>query len=232
MYPALERPDYVYPTLLKDILKPGLLGLVVAGLLAASISTFEGIGTAMAALFTRDLYQRVFVRNAPESHYLNVTRLATLGVVALSFAYVPFILADKTMVNFFISITSVFVTPLTVVYLLGMYTRVHRRSWIVGMVAGATYGIARIICTKYYPGLLPHWLADSYAAYLWAAAITVTAMLLTSCALGWENDTEEPGDLEVRETPFDGPTPAWARPGVWAVGLLGAVLGIVGWVLW
>ena len=232
LYPALDRPDHVYPTLLTAILKPGLLGMVLAGLVAASISTFEGIGTAMAALFTRDLYQRVLVRDASESHYLNVTRIATLGVVALSFVYVPFILADKTMVNFFISITSVFVTPLTVVYLLGMYTRVHRHSWLAGMTAGAAYGITRIVCTKYHPGFLPQWLADSYAAYLCAAGITVWAMVMASLLFGWENKTEEPANHEVRETPFNGTAPAWAEPGVWAVGLVGAVLGIVGWVLW
>ena len=232
MYPTLERADHIYPTLLKAILMPGLLGLVVAGLLAASISTFEGIGTAMAALFTRDLYQQVLVRNATESHYLKVTRVATLGVVALSFVYVPFILADKTMVNFFISITSVFVTPLTVVYLMGMYTRVNRRSWIAGMIAGATYGIARIICTKYYPDLLPQWLADSYVAYLWAAGITTAAMILASCAWGWETKAEELPQHDVRESPFGKHVPGWAQPGIWAVALLAAMLLIIALVMW
>ncbi len=226
------KTDQVYPLLLKNMLAPGLLGLLVAGLLAASISTFEGIGTAMAALFTRDLYQRQLVRDASESHYLAVTRVATLGVVALSFIYVPFILADKTMVNFFIGITSVFVTPLTVVYLLGMYTRVHRHSWIVGMSAGAIYGIVRLVCKKYSPGLLPEWLADSYVAYLWAAGITVMAMVLTSCVLGWEHEQKEVKSHGVCESPFGEHVPGWARPEIWAMTLLSGILLIIALVMW
>jgi SSS family solute:Na+ symporter len=225
---AAGQSDQVYPLLLKNLLAPGLLGLVVAGLLAASISTFEGIGAAMAALFTRDLYQRQLVRDASEAHYLAVTRAATMGIVLLSFLYVPLILNAKTMVDFFISITSVFVTPLTVVYLLGMYTRVHRRSWIVGMVAGAVYGIIRMQLADQ----LPLWLADKYAAYLWSAGITVTVMLAASAVMGWESGEEDLEELKVCESPFGKHVPGWARPEIWAVALLAGVLMIIVLVMW
>ena len=222
--------DQIYPILIKEYLKPGLLGLVVSGLLAASISTFEGIGVAMAALFTRDLYQRQLVRDASEEHYLAVTRVATLGVVLLSFLYVLLILNAKTMVDFFISITSVFVTPLTVVYLLGMYSRVHHCSWIIGMLAGAGYGLVRL----FWGNDLPLWFADKYAAYLWSAGITVTAMLAASCVMGWESVKEKVGadERKVRESPFGKHVPSWAQPEIWAVALVAAVLMIIIFVLW
>jgi hypothetical protein len=151
-----------------------------------------------------------------------------MGIVLLSFLYVPLILNAKTMVDFFISITSVFVTPLTVVYLLGMYTRVHRRSWIVGMVAGAVYGIIRMQLADQ----LPLWLADKYAAYLWSAGITVTVMLAASAVMGWESGEEDLEELKVCESPFGKHVPGWARPEIWAVALLAGVLMIIVLVMW
>ena len=63
-------------------------------------------------------------------------------IVAVSFAYVPFILVSSNIVDFFVRITSVFVTPLMTVYLMGVLTPVHRRSGLVGLIAGAIYGLA------------------------------------------------------------------------------------------
>ena len=54
LFPDLAKPDMIYPKMVNELLAPGLKGLVVAGLLAASISTFTGIGAALSALFTRD----------------------------------------------------------------------------------------------------------------------------------------------------------------------------------
>ena len=230
LFPGLEKADLIYPTLLKSILAPGLLGLVVAGLLAASISTFEGISAAMAALFTRDLYRRLLVRDASEQHYLGVTRLATLGVVLLSFLYVPLILNAKTMVDFFISITSVFVTPLTVVYLMGMFTRVHRHSGLVGLLVGVGYGIVRMTLNDQ----LPLWLSEKYVAYLWSAGITTVAMLGASLVMGWERSDQAAAESnrEVCESPFGQRVPGWARPESWAMALVAGVLLVILLLLW
>ena len=230
LFPGLEKADLIYPTLLKSILAPGLLGLVVAGLLAASISTFEGISAAMAALFTRDLYRRLLVRDASERHYLRTTRLATLGVVLLSFLYVPLILNAKTMVDFFISITSVFVTPLTVVYLLGIFTRVHRHSGLVGLLVGVGYGIVRMTLGDQ----LPMWLSEKYVAYLWSAGITTVAMLGASLVMGWERSDQAATELGrgVCESPFGQRVPGWARPESWAMALVAGVLVVILLLLW
>jgi hypothetical protein len=122
----------------------------------------------------------------------------------------------------------VFVTPLTVVYLLGMYTRVHHRSWIIGMLAGAGYGLVRM----FWGNDLPLWFADKYAAYLWSAGITVTVMLVVSAAMGWESGEEELEQCEVCESPFGERVPGWAQPEIWAVALLAGILLIIVLVMW
>jgi SSS family solute:Na+ symporter len=56
LMPGLDRPDMIYPQLVDRYLASGMKGLVVAGVLASAVSTFEGIGAALSALFTRDIY--------------------------------------------------------------------------------------------------------------------------------------------------------------------------------
>ena len=59
-------------------------------MLAGGISTFDSIGSSLAAVFTRDLYARFLVRNRDDRHYLLVSRISTFLLIAISFAYVPF----------------------------------------------------------------------------------------------------------------------------------------------
>mgnify|MGYP001460347480 CR=1 FL=1 len=62
-FPDLEVVDNVFPLLAKNFLAPGLIGLVVAGILGAGMSTYDSISNAMAALFTRDIYARFLKKN-------------------------------------------------------------------------------------------------------------------------------------------------------------------------
>jgi SSS family solute:Na+ symporter len=248
LLPGLERPDSVFPILVDRYLASGLKGLVVAGVVAAAVSTYEGIGAALSALFTRDIYARLMVKDSSDRHYLIVSRVATLVLVALSFAYVPFILRERTMVDFFLNITSVFVTPLMTVYLMGVFTRVHRRSGFVGLIVGPAYGLARLWFggDADTPGLLPFWLTETFAAYLWSVAITTAAMLSTSLIFGWEKNRDliqkESGGWAKRSqeavppmppSPFPGHViPFWANPNAWAGLVLTVSLGLVFYVFW
>ena len=182
LMPGLDRPDMIYPQLVDRYLASGMKGLVVAGVLASAVSTFEGIGAALSALFTRDIYARLIVKAASDKHYLTVSRMATVFFVALSFIYVPFILYSSSIVDFFVRITSVFVTPLLTVYLVGVLTKADRRSALVGLVIGSVYGLAAIMLgeTVDSPGLLPAWFTEKFATYLWSTLITSLSMLMAS----------------------------------------------------
>ena len=57
-------------------------GIVIAGLLAAAVSTYAGIGAAMSALLTRDVYARLIARDRDDAHYVRVGRWMTLAVDA------------------------------------------------------------------------------------------------------------------------------------------------------
>ena len=182
IFPDLAMPDQVYPYLVQNFLGPGLVGIVVAGVLAGGISTYDSIGSSIAAIFTRDIYARFFVKNRNDEHYLFVSRCATFGVIALSFGYIPFL--DSGMVVFYLRITSVAVIPLFTVYMMGTLTRVHKRSGVVGLFVGIAYGCSSLLGDRY--GLdLPFWWTNAWWAYLWSIVFTSSAMLSTTLYWGW-----------------------------------------------
>ena len=116
---------------------------MVAGVLAGGISTYDSIGSSLAAVFTRDVYARFLVKGRNDAHYLRVSRWATPAIIAASFLYIPFL--QEGMVRFYLRITSVAVMPLFAMYLMGTLTPVHRRAGVVGLLAGIGYGLSSLL---------------------------------------------------------------------------------------
>ena len=242
LLPDLERADRVFPQLVDQYLASGVKGLVVAGMVASAISTFEGIGAALSALFTRDIYARLIVKDAAERHYLLVSRTATFGCVLLSFAWVPFFLSAPTIVDGFVRVTSVFVTPLMTVYLVGVLTQVHRRSALIGLLMGTSYGMLAWQGAEW----LPVWFTEKFTAYLWSTAITATGMLMGSWVLKEvpetvTRSTNDQGWLarsqralsEMKSSPWEKEGVPWfARPEYWAVLTISAAAILLFGVFW
>jgi len=184
-----QTADALYPIVVRDFTAIGFQGIVIAGLLAAAISTYAGMGAAMAALLTRDVYARLIVPSRDDRHYLLAGRWLTLAVAMGSFLYVPFLL-KQGMMMFYLNLVSAFVAPLLTVFLMGVFTRVHRKSGTAGLLVGMAYGVWRMVAEKLAVdhGLLtmPAVMMNSYAAYPISIAITSGTMLLVSAALGWE----------------------------------------------
>jgi solute:Na+ symporter, SSS family len=59
---VIENPEVVLPTVLMELFPAGIKGMLVAGLLAAAMSTYVAIVNSGAAYWVNDLYQRFFVR--------------------------------------------------------------------------------------------------------------------------------------------------------------------------
>ena len=70
------------------------------------------MGSSLSAVFTRDVYARLLVRNREDAHYVKVTRWATICILGIGFAYIPFISGKDTMLKAFLTLIPVFVTPL------------------------------------------------------------------------------------------------------------------------
>ena len=180
--------DAIYPYLVSQFAIVGVKGIVVAGVLAAALSTFDSIGSTLSALLTRDVYARLFVRNKDDRHYMRVGQWLTPLIIGGSFLYVPFMKGG--MLLFYIELTSAFVTPLLTLFLMGSLTRVHRRAGLIGVLVGVGYGVMRLlaapIAEAYGVAILPSIMTNAFAAYVFSILITAGSMVLFSLFAGWE----------------------------------------------
>ena len=75
--------EIVMPKVLKEHLRPGVHGLVIAGLLAAFMSTFASTVNAGASYIVRDLWQPLVRPDANEKQLVRASYAATIGIVVL-----------------------------------------------------------------------------------------------------------------------------------------------------
>lgn len=80
--------NYIFISYIIHFLPAGLIGLVLAAIFSASMSSTSAELNALASTTVIDIYKRVFRKNAAEKHYLLVSKLATIlwGGYAITFA--------------------------------------------------------------------------------------------------------------------------------------------------
>ncbi|MDE5080259.1 MAG: Na+:solute symporter [Trichodesmium sp. St17_bin3_1_1] len=83
IYPNLEDKELGYPKLMIDFLSPGILGLVVASLVAAFMSTISTSINWGASFITNDLYRRFIKSDATQAELVLVGRLSSVLVTVL-----------------------------------------------------------------------------------------------------------------------------------------------------
>ncbi len=180
-FPHLEVIDQAYPLMIEKYLPAGLIGLVVAGLIAAGFSTLDSVGIGISSLFVRDLYARYLIRSASDEHYTMVGKCSVPVIFALGFAYLPFI--QEGMLKFYLRLAGAIAVPLMTVILMGVFTRIHRRSGAIGLLVGLGYGMFAIVA-DFNQWDLPVWLINTWWTYLWNTVLPVSTMLVASSIFG------------------------------------------------
>jgi Na+/proline symporter len=77
---SLEKRELAFGVMIKQLLPPGLTGLMIAAILATVIASCAAYMIAGSALFTRNLYQRYLKPAAGDAHYLLVGRVASAAI--------------------------------------------------------------------------------------------------------------------------------------------------------
>ena len=96
LYPSLDNPDHAFGVAARHLLPTGLVGLLLASVLAAVQSSCDALMVAASGIFTRNIYQTYITKKKSDRHYLFIGRIASFFVVAgsLAFAfYLPGVIA-------------------------------------------------------------------------------------------------------------------------------------------
>lgn len=142
----MERPDEAFPRMVSFLLPEGLRGLVLAGMLAALMSSLASLFNSTATLFTVDFYKRMKPQ-ATEQHLVGVGRAATLFVVLAGMAWIPFLqqLGKGQLYTYLQLVQSLLAPAIAAVFMLGIFSKgVTPASGFVGLVSGFTVGMARL----------------------------------------------------------------------------------------
>ncbi|MDH3290857.1 MAG: sodium:solute symporter [Gemmatimonadota bacterium] len=130
--------DELFPTFVITQLPPGLAGLVVAGLLAAAMSTVSSSLNSLASATTHDFYSSITGRR-DSRHLLAVGRWATVGwAVVLAGGAMSFRSTDQPVVELALSIASITYGALLGTYILAGITAVRQRDAITAIFVSAT----------------------------------------------------------------------------------------------
>ena len=100
-------PDLIWGHMTMDLLFPGAIGLMMAGVLSAKMSSLAGSSVSYSALFIRNLYQP-FVKPKSDRHLINVGRIA-IGVTLLGGVGVALFIGNLLdLFKYFISLPAIF----------------------------------------------------------------------------------------------------------------------------
>jgi SSS family solute:Na+ symporter len=133
-----------FPLMVKNILPVGIRGIVVAGLLAALMSSLAGVFNACSTLFTIDLYK---TRNphASEKQLVKVGRIATFVMVLIGFAWIPIIQGSKGLYDYLQSVQGYLAPPIFVVFFLGIFwKRLNGPGCLAALMVGFALGVFRL----------------------------------------------------------------------------------------
>jgi Na+/proline symporter len=146
---AFPLADQIFPTFIVEQMPHGLLGLIVAAIVAATMSTHSGAINALAAASTHDIYLPITKRAPDDPQTLKVGKMfALVWGLALTFGALLFKEQGTPVVVIALSIASFTQGGLLGGFFLGMFwSRATQRDAITGMSVGI-FTMAFIVFAK------------------------------------------------------------------------------------
>ena len=164
---VIADPELVLPTVIKNYIPTGVKGFLIAGLMAAAMSTFDSTVNAGAAYWVKDLYQAYLRPRASEKDLMIQARLASVGIVVLA------LLFSLTISN----INEIW-GWITMGIGAGMFIpQVIRWYWWrfngYGFAIGTAVGMTAAVLTKTFAGPIPE-----YTSFLIASGSSLAGCIL------------------------------------------------------
>lgn len=139
--------DQAYAWMVTTLLPTGIKGIVVAGLLAALMSSLSGMFNSTSTLVTFDIFKRIRP-DASEQTLVRFGRVATGAMVLLGLLWISFIglLSDERMYVYLQSVQAYVSPPIAACFLFGiLWSRVNSKGAIASLLTGLVLGAFRLI---------------------------------------------------------------------------------------
>ena len=138
--------NYVFPTFITTQMPIGLVGLMIAAIFAAAMSTASGELNSLATATIIDFYRRHFVRHASDRHYLRVSKLATVAWGFLACGVAIYAADQGSLIEVVNRYGSFFYGSLLGVFILAVVTK---RATATGAFWGLVSGMAVVLTVAF-----------------------------------------------------------------------------------
>jgi solute:Na+ symporter, SSS family len=231
---TLDRPDQALPALVAALMPDGLRGVVVAGLLAALMSSLSAVFNSCSTLITWDVYKKLHPA-ASERRLVLIGQASTAILVGLGLLWIPLMqLISAQLYQYLQSVQAYISPPIASVFLLGiLWRRVNAKGAMSALIIGFLLGVARLVAELNKDGLTG-WM-ETYATINFLHFAILLFVICTVVLVGVSLLTAPPPPEKVLGITFDttersteGPRGArWKRTDlVWSI-LLALCVGAV-----
>jgi SSS family solute:Na+ symporter len=139
-----ENAQAAFPLLVQHVLPAGFRGIVVAGLLAALMSSLAGVLNATATLFTMDFYSRLH-RGVSQAKLVWIGRVATTVLVVIGLLWIPVIQGARGLYDYLQGIQAYLAPPIFVVFFFGIFfKRLNGPGCLATLIVGFAMGLFRL----------------------------------------------------------------------------------------
>ena len=183
----------VYATLCKTVLPNGMIGMVIAAMFSATMSSLAGNFNAAAAVMMNEIYLRID-KAATAARRMVAARVATvlvgLGVIGLTFV-MQYAQGADDLFNLTNKVFGVFLPPIAIPMLCGVFVKAFsKRAGMTGLVGGIAVGLALFAVGGWHPFLREMvWIFP-------ATAVATTVFLVLGTAL-FPDRPEERKEVEA-----------------------------------
>jgi SSS family solute:Na+ symporter len=165
--------NYVFPTFITTRMPIGLVGLMIAAIFAAAMSASAGELNSLASATIIDFYRRHFVKDATDTHYLRVSKLATIGWGLFACVVAMYAANQGSLIEVVNRYGSIFYGSLLGVFILAILVR---RATAGGAFWGLIAGMAVVLTVAFSP-----WTRD--IAFLWHNLIGAVVVVMVGSAV-------------------------------------------------
>ena len=139
-----DEAQKAFPLLVATVLPAGVRGLVVAGLLAALMSSLAGVFNASATLFTMDFYSKLHP-DVSQHRLVWIGRVATSVMVLIGLAWIPVIQGGRGLYDYLQGVQAYLGAPIAVVFFFGVFfKRLNAQGALATLITGFLLGIFRL----------------------------------------------------------------------------------------
>jgi SSS family solute:Na+ symporter len=142
----LAAPDQALPTLIATLLPIGVRGLVVAGLLAALMSSLSSVFNSTSTLVTLDVYKKLRPQSS-ERQLVLVGQVTTAVMVGFGLLWIPLMqMISGQLYQYLQSVQAYISPPIAAVFLIGiLWQRVNSAGAIAALITGFVLGMGRLV---------------------------------------------------------------------------------------